>query len=213
MDKMEHGGLLALYANDLYNGGEISANGMNGGAARGGGGSSGGGSVNLFVNTIEDKGKVTANGGEAVGEVPGGAGGNGTVTIKQLSPDINYSEKTVYINVNENYQIDIEKLNYSNINNEQVTRLMRKNFEYISLDTNIATINSTGKITGIKTGRTKVKIKDRDNGAYTYIFIEVIDGAKMDIQEGAYFTIALKQNGTVWSYGINSSGELRSRRL
>jgi len=41
--------------------------------------------------------------------------------------------------------------------------------------------------------------------------VEVRNTPKIDIQEGKNFTIALKQNGTVWSYGAGTNGELGNR--
>ena len=41
--------------------------------------------------------------------------------------------------------------------------------------------------------------------------MEVRNTPKIDIQEGKNFTIALKQNGTVWSYGAGTNGELGNR--
>lgn len=37
--------------------------------------------------------------------------------------------------------------------------------------------------------------------------------ATMDIQAAANYTIALKEDGTVWGYGINTTGEIRGKRL
>lgn len=49
---------------------------------------------------------------------------------------------------------------------------------------------------------------DEKNNYSTYIFIEVLEGVKIDVKEGKNFTVALKQDGTVWSYGTNANGEL-----
>lgn len=68
-----------------------------------------------------------------------------------------------------------------------------------------------GNITAIKEGSTKVKITDITNKISTYIFLEVVNNTKVDVKEGQNFTIALKQNGTVWSYGKNQNGELGLR--
>ena len=78
------GGLLTIYASNIKNSNEISANGVattvNGYST---GGSSGGGSLNIFIkNSIVDEGKITAVGGVAGN---GGSGGNGSVTIGNIS--------------------------------------------------------------------------------------------------------------------------------
>lgn len=81
------GGLLIVYANNIKNSNEISANGVattiNGYST---GGSSGGGSLNIFVkNLLENEGEITAKGGTAGN---GGAGGEGTVTIGSIATGI-----------------------------------------------------------------------------------------------------------------------------
>ena len=99
------GGLLVIYANELNNQGTISSNGSNGAGAwcnlpgeyKGavGGGGSGGGSINVFYRTLSNIGTITANGGAGgdvqncidgnMGCINGGAGGNGTVTLGNVS--------------------------------------------------------------------------------------------------------------------------------
>ena len=197
------GGLLMLYADNLYNSGEISAKGMNGGSGQAPGGSSGGGSINIFANIVREKGTVLANGGTT-----GGLGGNGTVTINELQGYLNYSPKEVDIEKNTYYQIDNTKFEYINQNGIQTPILSLGTLKYESLDTNIATVDSTGKIIGISVGKTKIKITDTINNINTYIYINIYNGSKVDVQEGKNFTIALKENGTVWSYGLNDKGQL-----
>ena len=103
-----------LYTNDLYNNGEISANGMNAGTGRAAGGSSGGGSINIFANIIKERGNVTANGGTV-----GGLGGNGFVTINELGSSLNYEEKVIQIPLNTIYTRYPNKISDPKLNNIQ----------------------------------------------------------------------------------------------
>ena len=213
------GGLLILYADTLYNEGTISSNGSNGGNAvttennRGAwstaGGSSGGGSINIFARKVQSRGTQTATGGVMSGQnIRGGAGGNGTSTINELMPDLIYDVKTLELSINENYKIDKNKLQYINQNEKQTGILTVGDIEYETLDETIATVDSTGKIIGKAEGKTKIKITDTTNDISTYIYLQVINNVKIDLQEGKNFTVALKQNGTVWSYGLNTNGQL-----
>ncbi len=62
-----------------------------------------------------------------------------------------------------------------------------------------------------KHGKTKVKITDITNNFTTYIYLVVKDGiAVPSIKMGNYFTVALKSNGTVFSFGI---GILQSKNI
>lgn len=82
------GGLLVIFANNIANNGQIDSNGSKGanydGYNYGGGGSSGGGSINIFLKgTLSQKGTIEANGGESC--VQGSTGGNGSITIGNIS--------------------------------------------------------------------------------------------------------------------------------
>ena len=207
------GGLLTLYANELLNTGVISSNGSDNicpvyGNSSTGGGASGGGSVNIFANTIKKQGYITANGGTTNATVPGGYGGAGSWAVTKTMPNFNYPTKEIKLNVNESYNIDKSKLSYLDVKNEHKDFVSMGEIKYEILDEEIANINSDGKITGKKEGKTKVKIIDTTNNLSTYIYVEIINNVKIDVQEGVNFTIALKQNGTVWSYGTNTNGQL-----
>ncbi len=200
------GGLLVIYADDLYNLGKISSNGSNGGPGSSGGGSSGGGSINIFANNVSVNNSTTVDGGISVSN--GGAGGLGTTTINELKADLIYPKKTLELNIGDTYTIDKKKLSYMNQNGIQTNLVSLGTLEYEILDTTIAGVNSNGIITGKTEGKTLVKITDVTNNISTYIYLEVIDNVKVDVQEGKNFTVALKRNGTVWSYGLNDNGQL-----
>jgi len=198
------GGLLMIYTNDLYNNGEITANGMNGGSGRAPGGSSGGGSINIFANLIKERGSVTANGGTV-----GGLGGNGSVTINELGSRLNYEDKVVQIPLNTVYKIDQNKISYTKLNDIQTEDLTLGTITYEVKDNSVAGVDTLGNITGKSLGKTKVKITDETNGYSTYIIIEVINTiTRAQIKLGEDYTVTLKENGTVWTFGKNNKGQL-----
>ena len=211
------GGLLILYAHELCNNGSITANGIMASTASPSnsygrvdpGGSSGGGSVNIFANVIQNNKTITATGGASANcATKGGAGGNGTVTINKLWPDLQCSEKLIQLHVGDNHEINKDKIQYINQNETQTSGITVGNINFESLNSSIVIVNQEGVITGQKVGKTKVKVTDVSHNISTYIVVEVINNTKIDVQEGKDFTIALKQNGTVWSYGLNNSGQL-----
>ena len=204
------GGLLIMYADNLYNSGTISSNGVsssscgisNSNGRVDPGGASGGGSVNIFANRVTNISTMTAAGGAAITLYStGGAGGNGTVTVNELAPDLVCSTKQVILKTEETYQIDKSKISLVNKNVVQSDEFTLGELSFASLDENIVTVDSEGKITAINEGRTKIEIIDTKNNFKTYIFVEVRNTPKIDVQEGKNFTIALKQDGTVWNYG------------
>ncbi len=202
------GGLLILYADTLYNKGMISSNGSIGGSGQAGGGSSGGGSINIFANKIPVKGLTNVLGGASNGSYRGGAGGTGSTVSIQLKPDLNYPDKSILLNIGDTYKIDEGKLTLLSQNNKQTGILTLGEIEYEVLDSDIITKSQDGKITAKAEGKTKIKITDKDNDISTYIYVQVVNDVKIDVQEGKNFTVALKQNGTVWSYGLNTNGQL-----
>lgn len=195
-----------LYANNLYNNGEISAKGMNGGIARAEGGSSGGGSINIFANIIKERGNIDANGGTT-----GGKGGTGSITINELGSVLNYEEKIIQIPLNTVYTIDQNKLSYIKLNEIQTEDLSIGTISYETSDNAIAIVDGNGNITGTNLGKTKVKITDLTNGHSTYIIVEVVNQpTRAQIKLGTDFTVTLKENGTVWTFGKNDKGQLGS---
>lgn len=139
----------------------------------------------------------------------GGAGGNGAVTINQLGSVLNYPTKRITMHMGENYQINQDLLSYVKLNEIQTIDLSVGNIRY-QLDYGTAVeITPDGNIQATGIGTSKIKITDIDNEYSTYIVIDVIEEkTKAKIESGTDFTIALKGNGTVWSYGKNSNGEL-----
>ena len=217
------GGLLILYANSLENDGTISSNGLNGagascylpGSYRGavGGGGSGGGSVNVFYNKTKNVGQVIANGGNGgiVTKCTNSNMGNydGSVTIINLSAELNYEEKEINMNINETFKIDTSKLKLINQNSLQNSNTLNiTSIEYEIDNNQIASVSSDGTITAKKEGSTKLKIVEKTNQLETYIYINVINGTKPQLSSGNNFTVSLKENGTVWCFGKNDNGQL-----
>ncbi len=216
------GGLLVVYSNTLYNAGEISAKGSDNPSSRyssegrhAGGGASGGGSVNIFANEIGINTKSTALRGYAtINEtgityaIAGSNGGNGSVTVTDVGAEINSKLKELTLNVNQEYILN--KNNFEIISQKEIPSgiITLDNLEYSIVDSSIATIDSNGKITPIKEGKTKVKIVEQFSRVTTYIYLVIKNGSVPDIKLGNNFTVALKKDGTVWSYGKNDLGQL-----
>lgn len=170
------GGLLILYSDNLYNNGTISSNGVNSvcnvyGNWSVGGGASGGGSVNIFSNRLINLGSMTANGGVCTGaSYQGGAGGSGTVTIKELGADLIYPEKEITLKTNEEYTINKSELRYLNFNEYQTGEITVGEVQYEILNKDLASIDENGKITAIQTRKNKSK-NYRYNKWTKYIYL------------------------------------------
>jgi len=113
------------------------------------------------------------------------------------------------MHIGEKYQIDQNLLSYVKLNEIQTVDLNVGKISYQLDYGTAAVITEEGNIEATNIGTSKIKITDIDNEYSTYIIVDVIEeNAKIKIATGADFTIALKGNGTVWSYGKNTNGEL-----
>ena len=68
-------------------------------------------------------GTQSAKGGETKGSLKGGAGGNGQITINEIGSVLNYPEKEIILSKNENYQIEEQKITYTELNEIQTENL------------------------------------------------------------------------------------------
>ena len=72
----------------------------------------------------------------------------------------------------------------------------------------IASISSTGLVTGQKEGKTTAIVTKADTGTTSIANVTVLP-AGVEIEPMALtcmsHTVVLKANGTVWAYGLNSS--------
>ncbi|MBO5478752.1 MAG: cadherin-like beta sandwich domain-containing protein [Clostridia bacterium] len=213
--KIGTGGLLVIYTQNLANSGSISSNGSAGGIVTGNGGcsaggaGSGGGSVNIFAKTINNTNTIQALGGtKGTGSgTSGGAGGEGTVTFTKVGTDLNYSNKSIKLKVGDSYQINALDIKYIELENS-TEKPKIGNIKYTSIDKTVASVDTNGNIVALKEGTTKIEIKDETNGISTFMYVKVTNTLIPMVDSGNDFTIALKQNGTVWGYGLNDKGQL-----
>jgi len=116
--------------------------------------------------------------------------------------------KQITLKVSENYEINKDKF-YINGDFNVFPELngVPGNID-LSLDTtDIINLDETGKVTGLKQGTAKVKVIEGISNLETYLTFRVTD-KKVQIKQGNYFTVALKENGTVWTWGYNGYGQL-----
>lgn len=86
------------------------------------------------------------------------------------------------------------------------------NFSYSSYNTDIAKVNENGDILGLREGTTWVKAVDGKTGKEHIAIVRVIDNTKdynshvaPKVLAGANFAIGLKEDGTVWTWGYDTS--------
>ena len=145
--------------------------------------------------------------------------GDGTTVDKE---NLTYSARPyVYVEENETtinmaspeYQINAtQRFGFNILYNEQNDAEIK----YTSSNEEVAKVDSNGKVTAIKPGRAYITVEIEEIESKTRITVDVIKEEKVvreKIIAGYSHTIALKQDGTVWTYGANNKGELGNGRF
>ena len=121
------------------------------------------------------------------------------VTLKLSNPEYQINPETVY---GFNLLFDVVENN---------------GFEYESSDNNIATVDkTTGKVVAKNTGRAYITLKCKNSDDEARVVINVIAEDKKvreKVEAGNIHSLALKQDGTIWSWGDNSQGEMGNGQI
>ena len=192
------GGLLIIYSDNINNTGKIESNGTKGTLyTMISGGSSGGGSINIFYkNNITCTGPIEAKGGKIKGstdELIGGNGGNGTISIGNISSGT-YQSDTGNISLKED-KIELIKIQNEEVlgnNGNKIESKTEYNIDieekpyaaqiiWKSSDENIVTVNQNGKIKFINPGTATITCT-----AKTKIGIEYTDSCEITAIERLY---------------------------
>ena len=121
------------------------------------------------------------------------------VTLKLSNPEYQINPETVY---GFNLLFDVVENN---------------GFEYESSNNNIATVDkTTGKVVAKNTGRAYITLKCKNSDDEARVVINVIAEDKKvreKVEAGNIHSLALKQDGTIWSWGDNSQGEMGNGQI
>ena len=139
---------------------------------------------------------------------------NSRVPVK-IGNDSSYAEEPeITVNVNGAKQIQITPKYSFNVFKEDNEE--DSDFQYESLNEDIATVGENGLVTGVKVGTTWIKVKEVATGKENIVIVRVIESDSKyasKIAGGDGYAAVLKADGSIWGFGYNSDGQLGNDKL
>ncbi len=142
-------------------------------------GRSNGETESLNTAVILKNGDIYTTGSNESGQIGNNTKISTTYYERMAYARLEYENKTVELDKNEQYQIERDKLKYvqnvENVYDNPESLTVGQNLKYTVYDETYATVDGNGKITSKEgvSGSTKLKIEDLDNGYETYIVVIV----------------------------------------
>jgi len=79
---------------------------------------------------------------------------------------------------------------------------------YVSSDPTIATVDESGQITGVAKGTTTITVTYYDKAISVPVQVTATENVANRLSAGGSHTLMVKEDGTVWAWGQNSSSQL-----
>ena len=161
------------------------------------------------TGVIRKDGTVWVSGDNTYGQIGNSGNTSATYLSKMGDGFLNYPEKVITVGVDKSKKINPLLFNIQddmNVYTDSTTKVGTLNYEIE--DSNVAELTTLGMITGKQQGITKIKVTDTSTKRTTSIWVKVVNDSNIQISLGYKFSVALKQDGTVWSWGQNNDGEL-----
>jgi len=168
--------------------------------------------TSLNTAVINESGRVYTSGSNTYGQI-----GNNTKDDTNYFTVMGYN-KVIYpekitMHVGEHFELTEENFayveKYFNVYKEDIKKVpLLANAKV--LDTSIATYEN-GNVTAKSIGNTTLIVRQEEIDTTIYIPIQVISEngtVTPNVQTGKDFSITLKADGTVWTFGTNTNGEL-----
>ena len=158
---------------------------------------------------VRKDGTVWVSGDNTYGQIGNSGNTSATYLSKMGDGFLNYPEKVITVGVDKSQKINPLLFNIQddmNVYTDSTTKVGTLNYEIE--DSNVAELTTLGMITGKQQGITKIKVTDTSTKRTTSIWVKVVNDSNIQVSLGYKFSVALKQDGTVWSWGQNNDGEL-----
>ena len=138
---------------------------------------------------------------------------NSRIPVKIGNNSSYADEQEITLNVNATKQIEITPRFIFNVYKEND---VSSGFKYVTANKNIATVSKAGLITAVEVGKTWVKAIEENTGKENVIIVSVIEEGQKNAPEiatGENYAAVLKADGSIWSFGYNSDGQLGNDKL
>jgi alpha-tubulin suppressor-like RCC1 family protein len=106
------------------------------------------------------------------------------------------------------HNIQAKYINGFNLLNPVLTGI---EFKFESLNTEIAEVDEKGVVTGVNYGRTYIIVTNEETGISARLEVNVLkedDIAIPNVEVGLRHSVALKSNGSIWTWGAENQGQL-----
>ena len=158
---------------------------------------------------ILEDGTVVITGTGSNGQLGNGTYFNTYLPVISGKYQLEADSRNVHMKVNTTENINLKVNQGFNVFN--TIKTVGSNIKYESENNDVVTVTSTGVMTAKRIGKTRVKVTDFNNNITEVIEVTVSNSlgyTDSKISSGLNFTIALKEDGTVWSWGLGASGVL-----
>ena len=131
--------------------------------------------------------------------------------VKEIRPDfMQINNRANYVKQGEQIKLKAELVQNLNV---FTSHTKFGELSWSSSDTSVATVTNDGVVTSVGLGETTITVKDIENGYQAQAIVYTIQNNEKaitmpDIAQGVDFTAVLKADGTVWTTGLNTSGQL-----
>lgn len=156
---------------------------------------------------IEPDGTVYSWGANANGQLGQGDKQDRNVPTKIGGTKIITDPEVVKIEVGSKFEINAS---LNNIFNLRTDVIRTTGFEYKAVNKNTVSIDAN-EVTGTASGLTTVIVKDQETQETSNIYVEVVipeHSSAVQVVSGKDFSIALRYDGSVWGWGVNTAGQV-----
>ena len=138
---------------------------------------------------------------------------NSRIPVK-IGNDYSYmNEQEITLNIGSEKKINVTPKYLFNVYKEDE---IYDDFEYNTTNSDIATVDETGVIKGVTVGTTWAKAIQKNTGKENVVIVRVIGENQKNapqVSGGENFATVLKADGSIWSFGYNSDGQLGNDKL